>query len=71
MPEERNSKNSVSTEEISQFIDKCIERYTKALNDSNYKILSSDGGSDITDSVRGKLSAYIEVKYFLTRGKQG
>lgn len=69
MSQERNTKDSVSIEEIAHFIDKCIERDTQALNNSNYKILSSDGGTDVTDSVRGRLNAYIEVKHFMHRGK--
>jgi len=47
------------------FINKRIERDTDALNESR---VITDGDKDITHILRGRTSAYVDVKYFIESG---
>jgi hypothetical protein len=64
----KEESRTPSVEEIVSFIEENIERDRLTLNNSP---VITDTDIDITDYIRARMQAYIEVKAFIRRGKRG
>ena len=51
--------------------DMLTKRIDKDMELLNRQPITTDVGTDITEAIRGRLNAYIEVKSFIIRGKVG
>ena len=64
----KEESRTPSVEEIVSFIEENIERDRLTLNNSP---VITDTDIDITDYIRARMQAYIEVKAIIRRGKRG
>jgi hypothetical protein len=58
----------LTSEQVSYWLDKVIERDSRILDK---RPIVTDTGIDITQTIEGRLNAYIEVKGYIERGKKG
>jgi hypothetical protein len=59
-----------SMKQVEDWLQDRIDRDAKLLNERTSPILT-DSGIDVTESIRTRLSTYIEVKSYLERGNMG
>jgi hypothetical protein len=58
----------LTSEQVSYWLDKVIERDSRILD---IRPVMTDTGIDITQTIEGRLNAYIEVRAYIKRGKKG